>query len=331
MSVWTITDTENPVTNGNNFQTKLNDCALGDTIILIAGVEYRGNFILPDKGAGTSFITIESSNFASIPFRRIEPSDAPNCPLLTTPAHGYVFWFNKRAHHWRFHGLNITTIPMLDLGISCGLLIAQDNDTNDMADMQHHYEFERCLLHPRETGMTPQTNFRTTNSCMNLDGAFVSVKRCKLYDFGGLYMGGGRSPGNVSTASNGTTCRVTLGGAYFADPVAMGHKMMMSFRGATGAWSPLNGTWIATYVNATQWDVQTYDPATFAPGAPLNSSGFGSFAGQAVEIIYTGGSGNTHIQICILKGPGPTVIEDNWIDGGNGGSPCSLVGRGGLG
>src|SRR5215469_17655360 len=69
-SVYTCTDTGNPVTNGVSLQNTVNAASCGDTIVIPAGVEHRnatgtsGNpvVILPNKSCGTNqYVTIQSS------------------------------------------------------------------------------------------------------------------------------------------------------------------------------------------------------------------------------------------------------------------------------
>ena len=75
-SVYTCTDTGDPVTNGANLQNTVNAASCGDTIVIPTAVEHRnatgtsGNpvVILPNKSCGTNqYITIQSSATASLP------------------------------------------------------------------------------------------------------------------------------------------------------------------------------------------------------------------------------------------------------------------------
>src|SRR5687768_6120449 len=58
--------TFNPATAAE-FTTALNNSQLGDTIVLQAGTTYTGWFNLPNKTTGSGWITIQSSNLASLP------------------------------------------------------------------------------------------------------------------------------------------------------------------------------------------------------------------------------------------------------------------------
>ena len=75
-SVYTCTDTGNPITNGANLQNTVNAASCGDTIVIPTGVEHRNAtgtsgspvVILPNKSCGTNqYVTIQSSAAASLP------------------------------------------------------------------------------------------------------------------------------------------------------------------------------------------------------------------------------------------------------------------------
>src|SRR5438552_18272649 len=75
--------TYNP-TDAAGFTSALSSAQLGDTIILNAGTTYKGSFKLPNKTTGSGWITIQSSNLASLPAAgvRVTPADAVNMPHL---------------------------------------------------------------------------------------------------------------------------------------------------------------------------------------------------------------------------------------------------------
>src|SRR5262249_43263508 len=72
---------------GDDLQDALEMAQLGDVIVLEAGATFIGPFTLPDKGAGSGWITIRTStsdrdHFPS-PGTRVNPSHAPLMPKLT--------------------------------------------------------------------------------------------------------------------------------------------------------------------------------------------------------------------------------------------------------
>src|SRR4051794_28292292 len=81
-----LTTTFQPLTSAA-LTTAINNAALGDTIILQAGTTYTGAFTLKNKTGGSGYITIQSSNLASLPGPgvRVSPSDAVNMPRIQAP------------------------------------------------------------------------------------------------------------------------------------------------------------------------------------------------------------------------------------------------------
>ena len=70
---------------GGDLQAALNAAQPGDVITLAPGATYVGNFVLPNKGAIGSYITIRSAApDASLPPAgvRISPSDAAQLPKI---------------------------------------------------------------------------------------------------------------------------------------------------------------------------------------------------------------------------------------------------------
>ena len=74
------------VRRGDNLQTALNSAVPGDVLLLEAGAEFVGNFVLPVK-SGDAPIVVKSSMYAVLPAagRRIQPGHAPQLPRLRSP------------------------------------------------------------------------------------------------------------------------------------------------------------------------------------------------------------------------------------------------------
>src|SRR5439155_12409583 len=95
--------------NGAALSTALNSAQLGDTIVLNAGTTYTGEFTLKEKTTGTGWITIQSSNLASLPAQgvRVGPADAFNMPRLQAPGSNVPVVDTKgnSAKFYKFVGL----------------------------------------------------------------------------------------------------------------------------------------------------------------------------------------------------------------------------------
>src|SRR5262249_30078266 len=81
-----------------------------DTIVLAAGVTYSGNFSLPNKTAGSGWITIRTSNLAGISSEnvRITPAQhAQAMPKLMSPNSASALETQAGAHHYRVIGVEL--------------------------------------------------------------------------------------------------------------------------------------------------------------------------------------------------------------------------------
>src|SRR5438552_2534764 len=96
----------------------LNQSQLGDTIVLRAGTTYTGTFTLPNKTTGSGYITITSSNLASLPpdGKRVSLADAANMPKIVPPAGKNVpaMVTAPTAHHYKLIGVEFTALDNTD-------------------------------------------------------------------------------------------------------------------------------------------------------------------------------------------------------------------------
>ncbi len=132
-TTWTVND-------GDDLQVALNNAALGDVIVLEAGATWTGPYILPNKGPGTDWIYVQSSNYANLPGpgNRVSPYDAADMPTILTPA-GTGFggvYPAADAHHWRFVGIEFRPVV--------GDFVYNVVDFTDPSD---HMILDRCYLH----------------------------------------------------------------------------------------------------------------------------------------------------------------------------------------
>ena len=88
---------------GGNLQAAIDSAKPGDAILLAAGAEFVGNFILPVK-TGDGYIVIRSSTDDAAlpgPGRRIRPADARLLARLRSPNDAPALRTAPGAHHWR--------------------------------------------------------------------------------------------------------------------------------------------------------------------------------------------------------------------------------------
>jgi hypothetical protein len=94
------------VAAGANLQAALNAAQPGDELVLEAGARFVGPFRLPANAAGP-VITIRSS--ATLPPRRIGPSDANLLPTLASPVVSAVL-DGTGAANWRLDGIRFESV-----------------------------------------------------------------------------------------------------------------------------------------------------------------------------------------------------------------------------
>ena len=149
-----LVDTSMPVSKGRvikvpaggDFQEALEEAQLGDTIVLQAGVIYRGPFTLPEKKTGAGWITIRSNigpPQLPPPGTRVHPSHASLMPKLVA-SRGFVVSAEKRAHHYRFIGIEMA--PTEDTFLY-GIVSLGNNRERAIEDLPHHIVIDRSYLH----------------------------------------------------------------------------------------------------------------------------------------------------------------------------------------
>ena len=133
-----------PVLGGMSLQEALDAAQPGDTLILQAGVEYRGNFILPNK-LGDAMITITSSRLSELPAegQRVTPANSFAMPRIVAPNEFPALASAHGAHHYRVVGVELTTAGMYNYGI---VQLGQGSETTEAA-LPHDIELDRVYIH----------------------------------------------------------------------------------------------------------------------------------------------------------------------------------------
>lgn len=138
-----------------NLQDAIDAAERGDILVLDAGTTFVGNFDLPYKGAGTEYITIQSSALASLPAEgnRVSPSDAFNMPTIRANLSGgeppiSAFPATNPPSYYKFIGIQIRR-SLNNTSLTQGELVrigyygaSQDSES----EVPHHFIFDRCLL-----------------------------------------------------------------------------------------------------------------------------------------------------------------------------------------
>ena len=140
-----VTTRSTYVSSGTNLQAALDLAQPGDTLVLEAGVEYKGNFILPAK-AGTGVITITSSRMAELPAagQRVTPANNVAMPRIVSANGSAALATAPGAHHYRIVGVEFTT----PAGVYNGSIVqlGSGNETTDAA-LPYEIELDRVYIH----------------------------------------------------------------------------------------------------------------------------------------------------------------------------------------
>lgn len=98
------------VKSGGDFQAAIDEAKPGDEIVLAAGAEFRGEFVLRNKGRGDGWITIRSSAMDRLPKfgTRVNPKMAGMMPKIVALKTNPAIATERGAHNYRLMGLEVT-------------------------------------------------------------------------------------------------------------------------------------------------------------------------------------------------------------------------------
>ena len=135
------------VASGGDLQAAINAASPGDTILLQAGAEFVGNFILPVK-AGDAFITIRTSTADGLlppAAHRISPAHAPLLARLRSSNEVPALRTAAGAHHWRLQYLEFAG----NTGGYSEIIRLGDGSSaqNSLALVPHHLVLEHLYVH----------------------------------------------------------------------------------------------------------------------------------------------------------------------------------------
>ena len=142
-----------PSGNAMSFQNAINAATCGDTIVLVAGSTYSGNFTIPPTSC-SGWIEIVPSALASLPSpgTRVGPGNGSNMAKVSSPNTAPAFQFLPNSNHWRLMGLDITTSYISTVNTNYGLVTAglqADGSTqiNVQSQLPAFLIFDRIYIH----------------------------------------------------------------------------------------------------------------------------------------------------------------------------------------
>ena len=135
------------VAAGGDLQAAINSAQPGDTILLAAGAEFVGNFVLPVKSGSTYIVIRSSTPDAELPGpgRRITPAHAPLLARLRSPNDAPAVLTAAGAHHWRLRYLEFAANKN---GYSEIIRLGDGSSgQSSLAIVPHHFLLEHLYVH----------------------------------------------------------------------------------------------------------------------------------------------------------------------------------------
>ncbi|MDQ3016458.1 MAG: T9SS type A sorting domain-containing protein [Bacteroidota bacterium] len=231
---WIRQNNNGPVNRDySDLQTAINDADPGTIIILDAGVEFNGGFLLPDKGNDDKWIILISNRMDLLPAQgmRVEPFNATGDPglpeqrsampkIITTNLSGLpCIKTVAKAHHYRFVGIEFTAA--YNVINSYGLINFGDgsNAQNTLDKVPHHLIIDRCYVHGHTNAEIMKYGVRLDCS----DGAIIDSHISDFHSVGfdAQAISGINGPGPFKIINNfleGAGENILFGGAAPAIP-----------------------------------------------------------------------------------------------------------------
>jgi hypothetical protein len=196
-------------------QAAFNQAAPGDVIVLEAGAQFVGNFILPAKpDAGDKWLIVRSSAESKLPAgTRVTPNDAAAMPKIISPNADAALKTAPGAHHVRLVGIEFAVAP--NWAINHGLVLLGDggSDQNDLKQVPHDLVIDRCYIHGNAT-----TNLRRGIALNSARTAIIDSAITECHEVGAEAQAicGWNGPGPFKIVNNtleGAGENIMLGGA----------------------------------------------------------------------------------------------------------------------
>jgi hypothetical protein len=213
------------VRRGDDLQTALNAATAGDIVLLDAGVEFVGNFILPVK-SGNAPIVVRSAFNEQLPARghRVRPGHAPLLARLRSPNTVPVLRTAAGSHNWKLQYLELAGNQN---GYGDIMQIGDGSSAqNTLAEVPRDFELSHLYVHG--DALLGQKR------CVALNAAAVTIRDSYIADCKGVgndtqAIGGWNGPGPYVIENNyleGAGENVMFGGADPAIPNLVAEGIM---------------------------------------------------------------------------------------------------------
>jgi hypothetical protein len=169
-----VSGTSHAVAADDNLQAVLEKVLPGDEVVIAAGAKFVGNFWLKNLGASDAWVTIRSSESASLPeAQRVVAADAAKMPTLSSPNASPALEAVAGAHHYRLVGIRFSVEP----NVLCDNLVTAGSSSATLASEQpHHLVFDRCIFQGEPTIGSRRGIALNAAHAAVLDSRFVDFK-----------------------------------------------------------------------------------------------------------------------------------------------------------
>jgi hypothetical protein len=143
-----------PAGDALSFKNAVSAATCGDTIVLVAGSTYSGNFTIPATSC-SGWIVIETSALSGLPAsgNRVGPSNIANMATISTPNISPAIQFAANSNHWRLIGLEITTSYVSTRNIVY-YIVESGETVRVQSQLPAFLTFDRIYLHGLATTNT---------------------------------------------------------------------------------------------------------------------------------------------------------------------------------
>lgn len=177
----------------------------GDTIVLTAGTNYSGTFILPNlSNPNGLWITIQSSALAQLPGagQRVSPADASNMPKLVAPPLQPALKTAAGANFFKIIGVEFTLSNadglQTDDGISnYQLVLVGELSYTSSTQSPSNVNFDRCYVHGWPTRGVKR-GFELHSKTTYVTGSYISDIHVVGYDSQGVAVMNGEGPFHIN-------------------------------------------------------------------------------------------------------------------------------------
>jgi len=310
---------------GGDLQAALNAAQPGDVITLQTGASYVGNFVLPNKGALSAYITIRSAAADSaLPASgvRMTPAYAAQLPKIRSGNSAAALRTAAAANHWKLMFLEFQANQagygdVIELGMG-------DTSQTQLSQVPYAIVVDRVYIHG-DPVMGQKRGISLNSSDTQVLNSWIS--ECKAVGQDTQAIGGYNGPGNYLIENNyleGAGENVLFGGAdptiqnlvttnitfrrnYLSKPVAWRNAIVSAPVGVAAAAAPGAGSLAAG----------TYSYKVIARAAAGQTTMASSSASTEVSATLAGTTGGVRISWTPVGGAADYVVFGRTAGGEN--------------